>query len=340
MKYKFLKIVFLGLMGFSLVNCTYFQGAKHNVKEDGFVYIRTGADFQDVLDSLSTKLKDLKSFESYANSKDYPLNVKAGKYKLTEGTTNKDLVQRLITGKQEEVGVMIRNEPTIFHLAGSVSKKIEADSTQIVQAIIDWAKQKDSNLTAETVKIYFIPNTYNYYWPTTGDQFVQKMISEFDKVWTEERQQKASAMSFTPLQVFTLASIVQMESAKVDEQPQVAQAYLNRLEKGMKLQADPTSIYAYKLQNGFDHKIQRVKSNHLIVPSDYNTYRVTGLPPAPICLPNLTAVDAVLNPEKHSYVYFCADPDRPGYHSFANTYEEHKKNAAKYRAWLEEKGIQ
>ena len=340
MKYKFLKIIFLGLLGFSLVSCTYFQGAKHNVKADGFLYIHTGADFQDVLDSLSTKLKDVKSFESYATSKDYPLHVKAGMYKLIEGATNKDLIQRLITGKQEEVGVMIRNEPTIFHLAGSVSKKIEADSTEIVQAIIDWAKQKDSNLTAETVKIYFIPNTYNYYWPTTGDQFVQKMISEFDKVWTEERQQKATAMDFTPLQVFTLASIVQLESAKVDEQPQVAQAYLNRLEKGMKLQADPTSIYAYKLQNGFNQKIQRVKSNHLIVPSDYNTYRVTGLPPAPICLPNLTAVDAVLNPEKHSYVYFCADPDRPGYHSFANTYEEHKKNAAKYRAWLEEKGIQ
>jgi UPF0755 protein len=327
-------------MGFSLVNCTFFQGAKHNVKEDGFVYIRTGATFQDVVDSLSKKLKDVESFKSYANSKDYPLNVKAGKYKLTVGATNKDLVQRLITGRQEEVAVMIRNEPTIFHLAGSVSKKIEADSTQIVQAIIDWAKQKDPHLTAETVKIYFIPNTYNYYWPTTGDQFVQKMISEFDKVWTEERRQKAVAMNFTPLQVFTLASIVQMESSKVDEQPQVAQAYLNRLEKGMKLQADPTSIYAYKLQNGFDHKIQRVKSNHLIVPSDYNTYSVNGLPPAPICLPNLTAVDAVLNPEKHNYVYFCADPDRPGYHSFANTYEEHKKNAAKYRAWLEENGIQ
>lgn len=333
------KTLFLLFVAVSFVQCTFFNGIKSNVLNDGFIHIRSDADFEEVLDSLSTKLKDLESFESYALAKEYNLNIKSGKYKLNEGTTNKDLVLKLMSGNQEEVGVMVRNEPTIFHLAGSVSKKIEADSAQIVNAIIDWAKQKDENLTAETVKIYFIPNTYNFYWPTSGNQFVTKMISEFDKIWTDERQQKANEMDFSQLQVFTLASIVQMESAKVDEQPQVAQAYLNRLKKGMKLQADPTSIYAYKLQNGFDHKIQRVKSDHLIVPSDYNTYRVTGLPPAPICLPNLTAVDAVLNPEEHSFIYFCADPDRPGYHSFANTYEEHKQNAKKYRLWLEEQGI-
>src|SRR5690606_23700333 len=168
-----------------------------------------------------------------------------------------------------------------FHLAGSVSKKIEADSAQIVQSIVNWAKQKDSNLTAETVKMYFIPNTYNYYWNTTGDKFVEKMMGEFDKVWTEERAQKAKAMNFTPLQVFTLASIVQLEASKTDEQPKVAQAYLNRLAKDMRLEADPTSIYAYRLQHGFNNKIQRVYHGHLAVASDYNTYRVKGLPPVP-----------------------------------------------------------
>ncbi|MBA5629548.1 endolytic transglycosylase MltG [Moheibacter lacus] len=322
-----------------LINCTFFEGSKKNIKEDGFLYVRTGADFNEVLDSLSSKLENQESFKNYAESKDLPSLLKPGKYKLNEGETNKSLVNKLIIGNQEEVSLMIRNEPTIFHLAGSVSKKIEADSAQIVNAIVNWAKQKDPNLTAETVKMYFVPNTYNYYWATSGDKFVEKMIGEFDKVWNEERAQKAETMKFTPLQVFTLASIVQMEASKTDEQPKVAQAYLNRLAKNMRLEADPTSIYAFKLQNGFNQKIQRVYYGHLAVPSDYNTYRVKGLPPAPICLPNMTAVDAVLNPDGHEFVYFCADPDRPGYHSFTNDFAEHERNAAKYRKWLEERGI-
>ncbi len=322
-----------------LTSCSFFEGAKSNVEEEGYLYVRSGADFKEVLDSLSPKLESLESFEKFATSKDYASKIKPGKYKLEKGESNRSLLEKLIQGRQEEVKLMIRNEPTIFHLAGSVSKKIEADSAGIVKSIVDWAKQKDPNLTAETAKIYFIPNTYNYYWPTSGDKFVEKMIGEFDKAWTEERQNKAKAMNFTPLQVFTLASIVQMEASKSDEQPKVAQAYLNRLAKNMKLEADPTSIYAYKLQNGFNHKIQRVYYGHLSTPSDYNTYRVKGLPPAPICLPNMTAVDAVLNPDGHSYVYFCADPDRPGYHSFTNDFAEHKLNAEKYRKWLEEKGI-
>ena len=337
---KYFQLLFgVSLMILTVTSCTFFKGSKSNVKEDGFLYVRTEADFNEILDSLSTKLENLESFKTYAEAKDLAENLKPGKYKLSKGETNKSIVNKIESGKQEEVSLMIRNEPTIFHLAGSVSKKIEADSAQIVNSIINWAKQKDPNLTAETVKLYFIPNTYNYYWPTSGDKFVEKMMGEFEKVWTEERAQKSKAMNFTPLQVFTLASIVQLEASKTDEQPKVAQAYLNRLAKNMRLEADPTSIYAYKLQNGFNQKIQRVYYGHLATPSDYNTYRVKGLPPAPICLPNMTAVDAVLNPDGHSYVYFCADPDRPGYHSFTNDFAEHERNAEKYRKWLEEKGI-
>ncbi len=333
------KLSGLFLLTLTLTSCSFFDGMKSNVKEDGFLYIRSNADYKEVLDSLSVKLEDPESFENYADSKDFSEKIKPGKYKLNQGETNKTVLKRVVSGAQEEVHLMIKNEPTIFHLAGSVSKKIEADSAQIVQSIVNWAKQKDPNLTAETVKMYFIPNTYNYWWATSGDTFVEKMINEYEKVWTEERQQKAEAMNFTPLQVFTLASIVQLEASKRDEQPKVAQAYLNRLAKNMRLEADPTSIYAYKLQNGFNQKIQRVYYGHLATPSDYNTYRVKGLPPAPICLPNMSAVDAVLNPDGHSFVYFCADPDRPGYHSFTNDFAEHERNAEKYRKWLEEKGI-
>lgn len=336
---KIIKPFLLGFSLFAFASCSFFQGSKKLVKEDTYLYIRTGADFNEVMDSLSGKLKEIESFSKFASSKDFAEKIKPGKYKLNESDSNKELINRLISGSQEEVKVRIKNEPTIFHLAGAVSKKIEADSAEIVKAIVDWGIKKDPNMTAETVKFYFVPNTYNYFWNTSGEKFVDKMTVEFDKVWNEERQQKAKAMNFTPLQVYTLASIVQMEASKVDEQPKVAQAYLNRMAKDMRLEADPTSIYAYKLQNGFDNKIQRVYHGHLAIPSDYNTYRVKGLPPAPICLPNTTAVDAVLNPEEHPFVYFCADPDRPGYHSFTNSFAEHERNAAKYRKWLNDRGI-
>lgn len=327
------------LLGINLTSCAFMEASKEVSHEDTSFYIRTGADFAEVLDSLQGKLIDLNSFKTYAESKNYQNRVKAGKYNIKAGMTNKELVTKLMLGEQDEVRVRIKNEPTIFHMAGSVSKSIEADSAQIVDAIRTWAKEKDPNLTEETVKYFFVPETYFMYWSSTGEQFVARMVKEFDKVWTDERQQKAEAMNFTPLQVFTLSSIVQMESSHKDEQPKVAQAYLNRLAKGMKLEADPTSVYAYKLENGFDHTILRVKGTHLAVASEYNTYKVQGLPPAPICLPNLSAVDAVLNPEVHPYVFFCADPERSGYHKFTNSYAEHLKNAAVYRKWLNEKGI-
>ncbi len=332
--------ILLGLwMLTTLSGCNFFRGLESNVEQDGFLYVKTNSTVQAVLDSLKPKLNDVRSFQKYAESKDYATKIKPGKYKLEKGETNQSLLNKLIEGKQEEVKVMVKNEPTIFHLAGSVSKSIEADSAQIVQAIIDWANKENKGLNAETVKQYFIPNTYNYWWASSGEIFVEKMIREFDKVWTEERARKAQSMNMTQLQVFTLASIVQLEASKVDEQPMVAKAYLNRLAKDMRLEADPTSIYAYRLQNGFDQRIQRVYHGHLAIPSDYNTYRVKGLPPAPICLPNLSAVDAVLNPDDHDFIYFCADPDRPGYHSFTNSFAEHKRNAAKYRKWLEENNI-
>lgn len=334
------KITIVLIIGFCFTGCSFFAGLKNNVKEDGYLYIKTDSGLDVVLDSLRGKLKDSGSFKKYAESKDYAEKIRPGKYKLEKGESNRSLLAKLIEGRQEEVKLMIKNEPTIFHLAGSVSKKIEADSTEIVQAIIDWAKQQnDSSLNAETVKRFFIPNTYNYWWATSGETFVEKMMKEFDKVWTEERSRKAREMNLTQLEVFTLASIVQLEASKTDEQPKVAKAYLNRLAKDMRLEADPTSIYAYKLQNGFNQKIQRVYYGHLSTPSDYNTYRVKGLPPAPICLPNLSAVDAVLNPDSHNFIYFCADPDRPGFHCFTNNFEEHKRNAEKYRKWLEDNNI-
>lgn len=335
MKRKFL-FIFTCLL---FASCGFFSGSKTNVKEDSFVYISSNATYKEVLDSLKSKLKSIDSFDDYAKSKKYPTRIKPGKYKLKKGETNKSLVNKLILGEQMEVSVRIKNEPTLFHLAGSVAKYIEADSTQIIEAIINWGKEKSTDLNAETMKEYFIPNTYHFYWATSGDDFVKRMLNEYEKIWNDDRKAKASKMNFTPLEVVTLASIVQLESYIADEQPLVARAYLNRLKIGKKLEADPTSIYAYKLQNGFEQTINRVYSEHTSTPSDYNTYIVYGLPPAPICLPNLSAVDAVLNPAEHNYIYFVANPDKPGYHVFTSSYEEHKRNARKYRNWANENNI-
>src|SRR5690606_10479308 len=201
-------IIGLGVLT-TLSGCNFFRGLESNVEADGFLYVKTNATLQEVLDSLRPQLKDIASFQKYAESKNYSQEIKPGKYKLEKGETNSSLLDKLRDGKQEEVPLMIKNEPTIFHLAGSVSKKIEADSAEIVQAIIDWANQQDKGLNAETVKQYFIPNTYNYWWASSGEIFVEKMIREFDKVWTEERARKAQSMNMTQLEVFTLASIVQ-----------------------------------------------------------------------------------------------------------------------------------
>lgn len=324
---------------FSIFSCSFLYEENQNVKEEGHLYIYPGSSYRQVLDSLEPMLSNVDDFDVVAQSVDYDRYVIPGKYFITKDLTNKELALKLKEGKQEQVKVKIKNSPTIFHMAGDVNKDIIADSTDIVNAILENTRFKKEGLDIETSKIYFIPDTYFFTWLTTGEGFVDRMIKEHDKFWNDERKQLLAQSGMTELEVYTLASIVQMEASKADEQPKVAQAYLNRLNQGRKLEADPTSVYAYKLENGFDEKIQRVYHKHLKTASAYNTYQVTGLPPAPITLPNGTAIDAVLKPQKHDYIFFCADPDRPGYHSFTSSYSEHLRNAAKYRKWLKENNI-
>lgn len=325
---------------FTLTSCHFMEGFKGNAIKDGFVYIPRGSSFEQVMDSLAPFLKDVNQFRSYAEEADYPTTIKSGKYKINSDDSNGAIIDRLQGGEEVETKLTIKNHPTLYHLAGAVSKQIDADSTQLIKAVMDWAHEKDSTLNEETVKQFFIPETYFVYWSITPEKFMQRMDKEYNKVWTDARKQKAADLGFTPLEVVTLASIVQLESSdNKEEQQMVAKAYMNRLEKDMRLEADPTSIYAYKLENGFDQNVQRVYKKWTFSSNAYNTYRNKGLPPAPICLPNLGAVDAVLSPASHDYIYFCADPDRPGFHSFTNNYSEHLQNAAKYRAWVKANNI-
>ena len=186
---------------------------------------------------------------------------------------------------------------------------------------------------------YFIPNTYELFWNTSAEKFTNRMVKEYHRFWNDKRLEKAKALNLSPSQVITLASIVQKETPKTIEQPRVAGLYLNRIKKGMPLQADPTIIYILKQKNGQDFTVKRVLFKDLKIKSLYNTYLHKGIPPGPIAMPDISAIDAVLDYEKHNYLYMCVNVEKLGYHAFANSMNQHKKNARKYQGWLNNQGI-
>jgi len=308
-----------------------------NISHTGPLFIPTGAGYRQVLDSLRPFLKDEQSFRWLAERKKYNVRIKPGRYTLHKGEGNNAVINRLRIGAQDEIAIRIGNYASIFELAGKVGPFLETDSAGLVAAILqaDFARGYD---TAALI-FFFFPDTYNFHWNTSGPAFVARMKKAYDRYWTPERVQEARALNMSPLEVTTLASIVQLESAQPDEQPRVAGLYLNRLRIGMKLDADPTVIYAMKKAEGFRRKIQRVYYKNLSFDSPYNTYKYKGLPPSPICMPNVSALNAVLRPAKHNFLYFVADPQRPGYHIYAATLEEQEQNAEKYREWANRNNV-
>lgn len=302
-----------------------------NVARTGKLYIPTHATYEQVLDSIKPFLKDPESFDWLAKQKKYNSRIKPGRYSITQGENNNTLVNRLRIGDQDEIAIRIGNYASIFELAGKVGAFLETDSAGLVAAITqaDFVKGYDT----ANMLVFFFPETYNFHWNTSGEAFVKRMKSQYDKYWTEERLALARSHNMSPMQVTTLASIVQLESAMPDEQPRVAGLYLNRLRVGMKLDADPTVIFAMKKAEGFKRKIYRVYYKNLAIESPYNTYRYKGLPPGPICMPNESALNAVLQPAEHNFIYFVADATRPGYHVYAATLQEQEVNANKYREW-------
>lgn len=302
-----------------------------NVKETGKLYIPTNASYSQVLDSIRPLLNDPESFDWLARQKKYNSRIKPGRYSIKKGESNNELVNKLRIGDQDEISIRIGNYASIYELAGKVGPFLETDSAGLVAAITtaDFTRGYDT----ANMLVFFFPETYNFHWNTSGAAFVKRMKTQYDKYWTEERQQLARDRNMNPMQVTTLASIVQLESAMPDEQPRVAGLYLNRLKVGMKLDADPTVIFAMKKAEGFTRKINRVYYKNLAIESPYNTYRYKGLPPGPICMPNASALEAVLHPAEHKFIYFVADATRPGYHVYAATLQEQEVNANKYREW-------
>ena len=292
------------------------------------LYIPTGADFDQVKDSLYGHqiIVNRNSFEWLCQQKDYPQHVRPGHYVLSDGMANNQLVNMLRGGWQTPVRVTFNNMRDVAMLAGRISRQIEADSIAIVRLLNNTDSLAAWGFNLQTIPALFLPNTYEFYWNTDAWQFTKKMRQEYDKYWTEERKDKAKAIGLSPIQVSILASIVDKETNKTDEMARIAGVYLNRLRDGWLLQADPTLVFAIG-----DFEIRRVLNIHKEVESPYNTYKYKGLPPGPICIPSLQSINAVLNAEKHNYYYFCAKEDFSGYHVFAKTLTEHNRNAQRYQ---------
>jgi UPF0755 protein len=327
----------LMIYGFILISRIFSANTKFEEKEV-YVYVPTGTNYTDVKKIIQPYIKNFDNFEMVANKRSYPENVKSGRFLLKKDMNNIDLVRAMRSNVP--VKLAFNNQERLENFAGRVGAEIEADSLSLMKAIKDSTFLKANGFNEENVFAMFIPNTYEIYWNTSAEKFRDKMIKEYHNFWTADRIAKAKAQGLTPVQATILASIVHKESVKKDERPRIAGVYLNRLRLAMPLQADPTVIYALKLKaNDFDQVIKRVFYNDLIMKSPYNTYVNVGLPPGPIAMPDITALDAVLNPEKHDYIYFCASVDRFGYHEFASTYEQHTVNAKKYSDWIASQGV-
>lgn len=300
-----------------------------------YLYIPTGSTFDDVVEQLKKDklLKDVPSFVWVAEKMNYK-KIKPGKYKIKAGTSNLNLIKMLRSGNQEPVKFTFQNIRLKSDFVKFVGRNLETDSTQLLNLLDDSDFLRTYGFTPENVYCMFIPNTYQFFWNTSAETFFKRMYQEYEKFWTKERNDKAKEIGLNPIEVSILAAIVDQEALLNDEMNTIAGVYINRLQKNMKLEADPTVIFA----NG-DFTVNRVLNYLLEKDSPYNTYLYGGLPPGPIAMPSIAAIDAVLNYQKHNYIFFCAKEDLSGYHNFAETYADHKENARKFQKALNERNI-
>jgi len=306
-------------------------------EEEVYVYVPTDSNYEQVKEILKPYVKNIENFESIAEKRNYPDNVKPGKFLLTKGMSSFAILSSM--RKNVPVKLAFNNQERLENFVQRISSQIEPDSLQLLTAFRDSTFLKENGFTSENVLGMFLPNTYEVYWYISAEKFREKMIKEYRNFWTLERLTKAKKLNMTPIEVITLASIVHKETVKADERPRVAKVYLNRLALGMPLQADPTVIYALKARdNDFNQIIKRVLYGDLTINSPYNTYVHLGLPPGPIAMPDINAIDAVLSPEDNDYIYFCASVERFGYHEFATTLAQHAVNKKKYVEWLNKQG--
>lgn len=332
---KFGSIIFGSIAFFVFIY--FFTGNTTFSKKEFYVTIPTGSKYEDVKKIISPFVSNFSSFELIANLRRYPENVKSGRFLFKKGMSSFQLVASL--RHNIPVNVAFNNQERLENLCVRISSQIEPDTTKLLAVFKDSLFLKQNNFNKNNVIALFIPNSYEFYWNISAEKFRDKMLAEYNKFWTEKRLAKAKKLNLSAVEVITLASIVHKETVKTDERPVVAKVYLNRLAAGMPLQADPTVIYSLKLRdNNFDQIIKRVLYADLLINSPYNTYKISGLPPGPIAMPDISAIDAVLNPDDNNYIFFCASVTKFGYHEFASTLEQHGVNRRKYIEWLNSKG--
>ena len=338
-----LTVVLLGLVG--MAGFSYYVYQNIFTPNTGFnnpqahVFIPTGATFKMVQEELSPLLKDLNTFVTVAQRKGYSSNIKAGHFIIKKGSNNNEIINSIRSGNIP-VTIKFNNQERLEDLAGHLAKQIELDSASLLNAMLDVDFLKASGFTQDTALGMYIANSYEVYWNTSPKAFCQKMLREYNAFWNTSRVAKAKAISLSKDQVMALAAIVQKETAMIQERPTVAGLYLNRLKKGMLLQADPTVIFAKKkTENNFKQVIKRVLFKDLKIASPYNTYRYSGVPPGPITMPDVSAIDGVLNYKKHGFYFMVADVENFGYHKFAKTLSAHNRNKKQYVNWINKQGV-
>lgn len=331
-------ILFVGLWFIiKIYRDTFTPNTSFNQKEQ-YVFIPTNSSYTEVQEILMPYIKNFKTFESLAKQFGYDNQLVEGRFLLKKDMNNYEIFQAL--KKNLPVKVIFNNQETIEKLSGRLSKQIEADSLLLLNTFTAEKFLKDTGFTKETILSMFLPDTFEFYWNVNPLKVRNMLHKQYIKFWNEQRINKAKTIGLSPVEISILASIVQKESAKEDERPIVAGVYLNRLKKGMLLQADPTVVYAKKIATNFQESIKRVYLKDLKIESPYNTYLNKGLPPGPISMPDKSSLNAVLNYKPHDYIFFCANVDKPGYHAFAKTPKEHSINRDKYIAWLNQNKIQ
>lgn len=344
----YIKKILLAIALIGLVIAGYFAYFVYNAmlkpntafnNETAYIYVPTNATYEEVREQLEPLLKDIDSFDALAVQKKYTTNIKAGRFPVKKGMSNNDIINS-IRSNNLPIKLSFNNQERVEDLAGRIAQQIEPDSLSLLKAMTDSTFLKEKNFTKQTVMNMYVPNTYEFFWNTSPELFRDKMLGEYYRFWNDSRQAKRKALKLSVNEVMTIASIVQKETAKVDERPLVAGVYLNRIRKGWPLEADPTVIYAKKLkENNFDQVIKRVLYKDLEIDSKYNTYKYPGIPPGPITMPDVSAIDAVLNAEQHDYMFFVADVKNFGYHKFAKTLAQHNANKRLYTQWISSQGI-
>jgi UPF0755 protein len=302
------------------------------------LFIQSADNLLDIQKAIAAFSKNPEAFLWVAAKKSFS-KPKAGRYILEEGMSNNDLINMFRIGRQTPFKLSFNNQNTLEKFAGRIATQIATDSLSLLAAFKSEKFLAENNFTEKSVLQIFIPNTYEFYWTVSPERFRTKMLASYKRFWNKNRLQKAKKLNLTNKEVIVLASIVQKETAQTSERPIVAGLYLNRLKNDWPLQADPTIIYCIKEKKGQDYIVKRVLTVDLEINSPYNTYKNKGLPPTLISMPDISAIDGVLNAKKHNYFYMCANIDKLGYHTFARSLAQHNKNAARYHRWMNEQKI-